>query len=142
MPVHLDTHTPALDIDPDTTKGHILAFLYQNPEYGYKPTEIQTELDIPHGTATTTLARLEAEDYIGKTTDSYYHALADRSDLRRFAASYRQLTRLTDEFSDAPSLRASQTTSRDDSPDLPTEETIEAELSRLAEDVVDDESTE
>lgn len=140
MPVHLDSHTPELEIDPTTTKGQILAFLYQNPEFGYKPAEIQDELDIPHGTATTTLSRLYAEDYIGKTPDSYYHALEERTDLKRYANSYAQLTRLTERFSDSPSVEATQTMPRveqlaeaDES--KPAEETIEAEIETLDEAV-------
>lgn len=108
MPVHLDTHTPEADLTPGTTKSDIVAFLYANSEYGYKPIEIRNHLDIPHGTATTTLKRLHEEGYIGKTDDSYYHALDNREDLRRYVASLDQLHRMfnrpTDEtdMGDAP----------------------------------------
>ncbi|RRJ28099.1 MarR family transcriptional regulator [Halocatena pleomorpha] len=108
MPVHLDTHTPEADLTPGTTKSDIVAFLYDNLEYGYKPIEIRNHLDIPHGTATTTLKRLHEEGYIGKTDDSYYHALDNREDLRRYVASLDQLQRMfnrpTDEtdMGDAP----------------------------------------
>lgn len=82
MPVHLDTHTPDVDLTPGTTKSDIVAFLYENPEYGYKPLEVKEQLGIPHGTATTTLKRLHEESYIGKTDDGWYHALDHREDLR------------------------------------------------------------
>lgn len=139
MPVYLETHTPELEIDPTTTKGRILAFLYQNPEFGYKPAEIQEELDIPHGTATTTLSRLLDEDYIGKTPDSYYHALQERTDLKRYAAAHAQLDRLSERFSDSPPIEATQTMSREDqlaqTDEDPSEETVEAELNALETDV-------
>jgi hypothetical protein len=94
MPVHLDTHDPDTDLTPRTTKSDIVAFLYNNPEYGYKPSEIREHLDIPHGTATTTLKRLHEADYIGKTDDSYYHALEQQETLRRYVAGLDQLDRM------------------------------------------------
>lgn len=100
MPVHLDTHNPDIDLTPGTTKSDIVAFLYENPEFGYKPAEIKEHLDIPHGTATTTLTRLHEQGYIGKTKDSYYHALENREDLRRYVASLDQLERLFDHPTD------------------------------------------
>lgn len=135
MPVHLETHTPELDIDPTTSKGRILAFLYRNPEFGYKPAEIQDALDIPHGTATTTLSRLYAADLVGKTTDSYYHALPERPELERFAASVEQARRLSERFSEHPPVEAKQTMSREEQLEEvssePDEETVEAELANL-----------
>lgn len=94
MPVHLDTHNPDIDLTPRTTKSDIVAFLYDNPEYGYRPSEIREHLDIPHGIATTTLKRLHEASYIGKTEDSYYHALEHRETLRRYVAGLDQLDRM------------------------------------------------
>jgi DNA-binding MarR family transcriptional regulator len=94
MPVHLDTHAPDIDLTPGTTKSDIVAFLYNNPEYGYRPSEIREHLDIPHGIATTTLKRLHEASYIGKTEDSYYHALEHRETLRRYVAGLDQLDRM------------------------------------------------
>lgn len=142
MPVYLETHSPELDIDPGTTKGRIIAFLYQNPQFGYKPVEIQEELKIPKGTATGTLARLHNEGYIGRTQDSFYHALKDQEELRRYAASVAQLSRLTERHSDAPSIEdATQTKPREQQlaeTESPTEEAIESELAEL-EDAVESE---
>jgi len=140
MPVHLETHTPELEIDPSTTKGRIIAFLYQNPEFGYKPVEIQKELEIPKGTATGTLTRLYHEDYIGKTKDSYYYALEGQEELRRFASSYTQLTHLTARHTDVPSIKdATQTKPREqqlaETVDTPSEEEIEAEIADIEADV-------
>lgn len=94
MPVHLDSHTPDIDLTPGTTKSAIVAFLYRHPEYGFKPAEIRDELDIPRGTATTTLNRLHEAGYVGKTADSYYHALDDHEGVRRYVASLDQLHRM------------------------------------------------
>lgn len=135
MPVYLETHTPELEIDPGTTKGRLIAFLYQNPEFGYKPVEIQEELKIPKGTATGTLARLYDEGHIGKTQDSFYHALEDQEELRRFAASVAQLSRLTERHTDAPSIEAAtQTKPREQQvaeTTSPTADEIESELTEL-----------
>lgn len=114
MPVHLDTHDPDLDLDPTTTRGRIVAFLYQHPDLGFRPSELQAALDIPHGTATTTVARLQEDGYVGKTPDSYYHALPGRDELRRFAAAFEQAARLTERFGERPTVEATQTTSRDE----------------------------
>lgn len=94
MPVHLDTQDPDIDLTPGTTKSDVVAFLYSNPEFGYKPAEVRDQLSIPHGTATTTLKRLHEGGFIGKTQDGYYHALEQREDLRRFVSSLDQLDRL------------------------------------------------
>lgn len=140
MPVHLDTHDAELDLDPTTTKGRLVAFLYQHPDLGFRPSELQTELDIPHGTATTTLARLYEDGYIGKTSDSYYHALPGRDELRRYAAAFEQAARLTERFGDRPPVEATQTTPRDEQLESrrevsPSAAAVEEELEALDEAV-------
>jgi len=94
MPILLDDHDADLPLRPGTTKSDIAAFLYRHPEWGYSPREVTEALDVPHGTATTTLARLRDEGLVGKTDDGYYHALDDRSDVRRYVASLDQVDRL------------------------------------------------
>lgn len=135
MPVQLDAHDPDLDLDPMTTKGRLVAFLYQHPELGFRPAELQAELDIPHGTATTTLARLYEAGYIGKTPDSYYHALPDREELDRYAAAFEQAARLTERFGEQPAVEAEQTTPRDEQlesrPEATSAAAVEAELDAL-----------
>ncbi len=96
MPIHLESHDSDVDLDPGTTKSDIVAFLYRNPALGFRPAEISEELEIPRGTATTTLKRLYESDYVGKTEDSYYHALEHREDLKRYVAGLTQLQRLFD----------------------------------------------
>ncbi|MDJ1434721.1 winged helix-turn-helix domain-containing protein [Halostagnicola sp. A-GB9-2] len=94
MPVLLEDHDPELTLRPETTKSDIVAYLYQNPEWGYSPQDLKEALDIPRGTATTTLKRLYDDGYIGKTDDGYYHALSDREDIRRYVSSLDQVHRL------------------------------------------------
>lgn len=94
MPVHLGTHDPDVDLTPGTTKSAIVAFLYSQPDLGYKPAEIRDRLDVPRGTATATLTRLHRDGFVGRTQDGYYHALDHREDLRRYVASLDQLDRL------------------------------------------------
>ena len=129
MPVHLDSHDPEIDLTPGTTKSDIVAFLYSNPQYGYRPNEITTELDIPHGTTTTTLTRLHEEGYIGKTEDSYYYALENREDLRRYVASLDQLDRMFTQPSEkaAPEPHQSEQSADEDI----AEAELEAELDDL-----------
>lgn len=94
MPIHLESHPDDIELTPGTTKSDIVVFLYRNSEYGFRPTEISDRLDIPAGTATATLSRLYADGLVGKTADGHYHALDDRDDVRRYAASHEQLHRL------------------------------------------------
>lgn len=94
MPVYLEEHDPHLELRPGTTKSNIVAYLYQNPKWGFSPKDLDEELDIPRGTATTTLARLYEEEYVGKTEDGYYHALSERDDLQRYVANLDQVNRM------------------------------------------------
>ncbi|MEF8777265.1 MAG: MarR family transcriptional regulator [Haloarculaceae archaeon] len=97
MPVHLDTHEPDVDLTPGTAKSDIVSFLYSEPEFGFKPTELEDALDLPHGTVTTTLKRLYDQGFIGKTADSHYHALEHREDLHRYVSSLDQVQRMFEE---------------------------------------------
>jgi len=94
MPVLLENHDSDVQLRPGTTKSDIVAYLYRNPEWGYAPKELAETLEIPHGTATTTLGRLYSDDYVGKTDDGYYHALGDRDDIHRYVATLDQVDRM------------------------------------------------
>lgn len=94
MPVLLEDHDPDLSLRPGTTKSDIVAYLYRNPEWGYSPQEVTESLEIPRGTATTTLKRLYDDGYVGKTDDGYYHALDERTDVRRYVSSLDQVDRM------------------------------------------------
>lgn len=134
MPVHLESHTPAINLEPGTTKSDIVAFLYRNPELGFRPSEIRDELGIPRGTATTTLNRLHEEGYVGKTPDSYYHALSDHEGVRRYVASLDQLHRMFGHRSEASVQPPSDSRpSRSDS-EIRDDE-VEAELSDLEDEI-------
>ncbi|MFC3960049.1 winged helix-turn-helix domain-containing protein [Halovivax cerinus] len=94
MPVLLKDHDAELTLRPGTTKSDIVAYLYHNPEWGYSPQDLTDALDIPRGTATTTLKRLYEDDYVGKTDDGYYYALGEREDIRQYVSSLDQVDRL------------------------------------------------
>ncbi len=97
MPVRMDTHDPEIELTPGTTKSEIVCLLYENRGLGYRPSEIRDRLDLPRGTAPTTLGRLVDEGYVGKTNDGLYYALTERDDLGRYAAAREQTRRLFDE---------------------------------------------
>ena len=94
MPVFLEDHDPDIDLRPGTTKSAIVAYLYRNPEWGYSPQDVREVLDVPRGTATTTLKRLFDDGYVGKTDDGYYHALDERDDIDRYVANLDQVHRM------------------------------------------------
>jgi hypothetical protein len=84
MPIHRESHPEDVDLKPGTAKSEIVIFLYQNLELAYTPSEIAEELDIPKGTATTTLRRLHDQGYVSRMGEGYYHGLNEREDLRRY----------------------------------------------------------
>lgn len=134
MPVYLDTHDPELDLRPGTTKSDIVAYLYQNPEWGFSPKDIDEALDIPRGTATTTLGRLHEEGYVGKTSDGYYHALPGRDEIDRYVANLDQVTRMFGHHRDTDEPEtAAQTT-----PGEPEDAELEAELEDLEAELEDE----
>ncbi|WP_119817130.1 helix-turn-helix domain-containing protein [Halalkaliarchaeum desulfuricum] len=132
MPILLKDHDPELNLRPGTTKSNIVAYLYQNPEWGYSPQDLVESLDIPRGTATTTLKRLYDDDYIGKTDDGYYYALRDREDIRRYVASLDQIHRMfghhreTDATPEEPEKQIGEGR---------TDEELDAELSEIEDDM-------
>jgi len=131
MPVFLENHDSELDLRPGTTKSDIVAYLYRNPDWGYSPREVKEGLEIPRGTATTTLKRLYDEGYVGKTDDGYYHALGDRSDIQRYVSSLDQVHRLFGRHRDGDATpKEAERQIRDDR----TDEELEAELEVLEDD--------
>ena len=134
MPILLKDHDADLTLRPGTTKSDIVAHLYQNPKWGYSPQDLKEALDIPRGTATTTLKRLYDDGYIGKTDDGYYHALGEREDIRRYVSSLNQVHRMFGHHRDM-----------DATPEEPekqigegrTDEELDAELAELEDDSVD-----
>lgn len=89
MPVDLRKHDPddPITIRPETNKAKIIKLLYQDTNLGYTPAEIREALDLPRGSASTTLSRMHDEGLIGRTSDGLYHGLEHRNDIRRFARS-------------------------------------------------------
>ena len=122
--VRLEDHLPEVDLTPETRKSTIVAFLYRNDEYGYKPKAVHEELDIPHNTAKTTLRRLKQDKYIAQTEDGYYHARSDREDLYRYVGALDGLDRL---FADHDDTEATSSVADSDTePTLSEDEIDEA----------------
>lgn len=132
MPVFLENHDAEITLRPGTTKSDIVVYLYQNPEWGYSPQDIKEALDIPRGTATTTLKRLYDEDYIGKTADGYYHALGERGDIRRYVANHNQTHRMFGHHRDADATPEEPETKIGEDR---TEEALDAELADLEDEL-------
>jgi len=134
MPILLENHDSDLNLRPGTTKSDIVVYLYQNPKWGYSPQDLKETLDIPRGTATTTLKRLNDDGYIGKTDDGYYYALSEREDIRRYVSSLNQVDRMFGHHRDP-----------DAAPEEPekqigegrTDEELDAELAELEDDMED-----
>lgn len=69
---------PPVDVQPDTDEAVALAFLYSNPEYGFKPEEVCQHTSILKSNTSDALSSLFEKDAVGKTVDGYYHALDDQ----------------------------------------------------------------
>jgi DNA-binding MarR family transcriptional regulator len=132
MPILLEDHDAEIHLRPGTTKSDIVTYLYQNPEWGYSPKDVKEALDIPRGTATTTLKRLYDDDYIGKTEDGYYHALGERDDIRRYVANLNQAQRMFGHHRDADAEPEEPETKIGEDR---THEELDAELTELEGDV-------
>lgn len=55
----------------------VLAFLYANDEYGFKPGDLSQHVSVSTATAATVLDRLFRTDLIQQTADGYYYAFDD-----------------------------------------------------------------
>ncbi|WP_436910997.1 MarR family transcriptional regulator [Halosimplex marinum] len=69
MPVDFDEYADRqsendLAFDPDTHAYHILTFLGEHPDAGFKPSEIADETDIKPGSVRGTLKRLEEQGLV------------------------------------------------------------------------------
>jgi hypothetical protein len=93
MPIDLTEREDgdSVDISPDTNRARIIKLLYSNRDLGWKPNEIRDELDIPEGSVSGTLSRMIRNGEVARTSDGFYHAIADRDDLYRFARGLREL---------------------------------------------------
>lgn len=130
MPIHRESHPEDVDLKPGTTKSEIVVYLYRNLEFAYMPSEIAEELEIPKGTATTTLRRLHDRGYVGRMEEGYYHGLDDREDLRRYPRSVAETEALFashPDNTDAPEPDPA----RDADSEAADDATLEAELEEL-----------
>ena len=136
MPIHRKSYPEDIDLTPGTTKSAIVVFLYQNLEFAYTPTEIADELEIPEGTATTTLRRLHEDGYVGRMNGGYYHGLPDREDLRRYPHSVAETNAMFANHPDDPSAPDPDPARAPDS-DAIDDTVLDSELEEL-EDELDD----
>ena len=97
MPGSSDTHDADIDLIPGTPTSDIVAVLYGNPDNRFSTDDIQERLDLPNGTVTMTLTRLNNVGLIGETGDGYYCALDHRDDLRRYVGGLNQLEMMFDD---------------------------------------------
>jgi hypothetical protein len=134
MPIHRESHPVDVDLKPGTTKSDVVVFLYRNLEFAYTPREIAEALDVPRGTATTTLRRLHQEGYVGRIEDGYYHGLDDREDLRRYPRSVAETEAM---FASHPDAETAPTPDPERPADTVDDETLESELAELEEDGVE-----
>lgn len=130
MPIHRESHPEDVDLKPGTTKSGIVVFLYQNLDFAYSPSEIAEELDVPKGTATTTLRRLHDQGYVGRMKEGYYHGLDDREDLRRYPRSVAETEAMFTSHPDNDDAPAPDPAREADS-DAADDDTLEAELDEL-----------
>ena len=64
MPVDFESYHPT-DLPEEGTNGrHILEFLAERPDLGFRPSELAGELAIPRGSVGTTLRRLEQRGFV------------------------------------------------------------------------------
>ncbi len=134
MPIHRESHPDDVDLKPGTTKSDIVVFLYQHLDFAYTPSEIAAALDIPKGTATTTLRRLHERGYVGRMEEGYYHGLDNRDDLRRYPQSVAETEALFTthpDNADAPDPDPARAPDADAVADA----ALEAELDELEDDV-------
>ena len=85
MPVDFENYHPS-DLPREDTHGRrILEHLAENPELGFRPTELADELDIPEGSVGTTLRRLEARGFVRHKGD-YWAINAEAYDAQTASA--------------------------------------------------------
>jgi DNA-binding MarR family transcriptional regulator len=130
MPIHRESYPEDIDLKPGTTKSEIVVFLYHHLDFAYTPSEIAEELEIPKGTATTTLRRLHDRGYVGRMEEGYYHGRNDRDDLRRYSTSVAQTEALFATHPDNPDAPDPDPT-REPETDAVDDATLESELAEL-----------
>lgn len=87
-----------LPFDPDTHAFTILSFLSQNPDTGYKPSEIAAETEIKPGSVRGTLNRLEERGLV-KHAEPYW-AFGDDDRLAALSGTMLSLKATGDRYSD------------------------------------------
>ena len=91
MPIQVDTLREEsekefnIQIRPDTHAFQIMRFLAEEPELAFTPKEISEGADVPHGSVSKTLSRLEERDLV-QHIDEYW-AIGEDDRISSYAAS-------------------------------------------------------
>lgn len=64
-------------VEPGSEAAVILAFMYANNEYGFRPKELSEHIPVSTATAAIVLDRLFRTDLVQQTADGYYYAFDD-----------------------------------------------------------------
>ena len=64
-------------VEPGSEAAVILAFMYANDEYGFRPDELSQHIPVTPATAAIVLDRLFRTDLVQQTADGYYYAFDD-----------------------------------------------------------------
>ena len=101
MPVDFDDYRTAredasdLPIDPDSNAYRILSFLAEHPDLGFKPSEIRTHVDVPKGSLSPTLARLEERGLVDH--EAPYWSVGDDDRLAAIAGTMHSMRAFEEE---------------------------------------------
>lgn len=103
MPVNFEeyeegTTSSGFSFDPDTHAYHILSFLGDHPETGFKPAEIAKETGIKSGSVRGTLNRLESRGLVRHAEP--FWAIGDDDRLGALTATLSSLKAVGDRYSD------------------------------------------
>lgn len=85
MPVDFESYHPTDLPSEDTNGRRILEYLADNPELGFRPSELADEIDIPRGSVGTTLRRLESRGFVRHKGD-YWAINAEAYDAQTASA--------------------------------------------------------
>lgn len=103
MPVNFSEYasqqeTDGLAFDPDTHAFHILSFLAEHPDQGFKPSEIADKTSIKPGSVRGTLKRLEERGLVRHAEP--YWAVGDDDRLSALTGTMLSLKAVGDRYSD------------------------------------------
>lgn len=104
MPVEFDAYRQTSDAaaelptDPDSNAFRILSFLAEQPELGFKPSEISEHVDVPSGSLNPTLSRLESRGLVEH--EPPYWSVADDDRLAAIEGTLHSMRAFESHYSD------------------------------------------